>query len=238
MRGAGAPGNRRSANLSAGDESTITDPKPRLNRVDPFGDLHAVSDRGRFTGNRGCLVDELGRTVRHHRGQLWIVCVTAFKDWRSPLAQPGHWTPLFFLDDATALAAGHRPCGLCRRDDYRSYREAVQHGLGLDRELTAADLNRMLAKERLERGRGLDRATDRKTWVADSAELPDGTVVVDADQGALLVRGDTLYAFGFGGWRESGPRPASARMRVLTPPTSVLALEHGYQPVLDVTAFG
>ena len=94
---------------------------PRRNRADPWGDLHAVSARGLFTGNRGCIVDEHEQVVRHHRSStLWITCLTEFRDWRVPLARPNRWTPIFFLDDAVALAAGHRPCATCRRDMYRS----------------------------------------------------------------------------------------------------------------------
>ena len=103
---------------------------PRRNRVDPWGDLHAVSARGLFTGNRGCIVDEREQVVRHHRSPtLWITCLTEFRDWRVPLARPNRWTPIFFLDDAVALAAGHRPCATCRRDMYRSYRDAVDPAL-------------------------------------------------------------------------------------------------------------
>jgi hypothetical protein len=99
---------------------------PRRNRVDPWGDLHAVSARGLFTGNRGCIVDEREQVVRHHRSStLWITCLIEFRDWRVPLARPNRWTPIFFLDDAVALAAGHRPCATCRRDLYRTYRDAV-----------------------------------------------------------------------------------------------------------------
>ena len=73
---------------------------PRRNRVDPWGDLHAVSPRGLFTGNRGCIVDEREQVVRHHRSStLWITCLTEFRDWRVPLARPNRWTPIFFLDD-------------------------------------------------------------------------------------------------------------------------------------------
>jgi hypothetical protein len=91
---------------------------PRRNRIDPFGDLHAVAARGLFTGNRGCLVDDHGGVVRHHRGALWITCVTAWRGRRIGLARPGRWTPVFFLDEAVALAAGHHPCDYCRRDAY------------------------------------------------------------------------------------------------------------------------
>ena len=124
---------------------------PRRNRVDPWGDLHAVSARGLFTGNRGCIVDEREQVVRHHRSStLWITCLTEFRDWRVPLARPNRWTPIFFLDDAVALAAGRRPCATCRRDMYRSYRDAV------DPALRAAELDRRLATERLLSASGWD----------------------------------------------------------------------------------
>src|SRR5215213_6232942 len=131
---------------------------PRRNRVDPFGDLHSVSQRGRFTGNRGCLVDDERRLVRHHMSNLWITCVTELGDRRVPLDAPHRWTPLFFLDDAVALAAGHRPCSYCRRDDYVAYRDAVRDGGGGLERPWASTLNRRLAAERLRRGRGIDRA--------------------------------------------------------------------------------
>jgi hypothetical protein len=207
---------------------SMSETAPRLNRVDPFGDLHSVADRGMFTGNRGCLVNDSRRVVRHHRGQLWITCVTSYRDWKSPLDQPGHWTPLFFLDDAVALAAGHRPCGLCRRDEYRSYREAVQIGTGTTSPPSATDLNGMLASERLQRGRGLHRGRDRKTWAADISHLPDATVILHGARIPALVAGGLLYSFDFAGWLPLGPRPKSERVLVLTPPTSVLALDNGY----------
>jgi hypothetical protein len=83
----------------------------RRNRVDPWGDLHAVDARGLLTGNRGSLVDDAGHVVRHHRSStLWITCLTEFRGHRQPHDDPHRWTPIFFLDEAVALAAGHRPC--------------------------------------------------------------------------------------------------------------------------------
>ena len=125
---------------------------PRRDRVDPWGDLHAAPGRGLLTGNRGCLVDEAGEVVRHHASVLWISCLTEFRGWRWPLAAPRRWTPIFFLDDAVALAAGHRPCGLCRREAYRSYRGAVTAAVGSSTPLSAGELNRRLASERLAHG--------------------------------------------------------------------------------------
>ena len=205
------------------------------NRVDPWGDLHAVSARGLLTGNRGCLVDGMGQVVRHHRGPLWISCLTSFRGWRHPLTQPGRWTPIFFLDDAVALAAGHRPCGLCRRPDYLDYREAVAAAVGSGARLSATDLNRRLAAERLRRGGGLERARDRRLWTADIASLPMGSVIL-ADGIPRLVLNDGLMTFGFEGWLDRDRRPETGLVTVLTPPTSVMALDGGFSPILHPTA--
>jgi hypothetical protein len=205
---------------------------PRRNRVDPFGDLHAVSARGLFTGNRGCVVDDHERVVRHHANtSLWIVCRTEFRGWRWPLARPRRWTPLFFLDDAVALAAGHRPCATCRRADYRGYRDAVTGAVGASTPLSATDLNGRLQRERLRAGRGIARRGDRIVWSAEADTLPDGAVIVGDDGMARLVIGDRTMEFDFDGWRGPEPRP-SGLVTVLTPPTSVAALAHGFQPTL------
>jgi hypothetical protein len=208
---------------------------PRRNRVDPWGDFNAVADRGMFTGNRGCLVDDSREIVRHHRGNLWIVCVTSFRGWRNELDKPGRWTPLFFLDDAVALTAGHRPCAFCRLDAYRSYRDGVSAVLGRATPMRADELNRRLATERLSRGRGLERARDRRLWDAPIDDLPDGSVIA-ADDGARLVVDDRTMAFDFGGWTKPRPRPNRGSVRVITPPTSVAALRGGFHPVLHPTA--
>lgn len=209
---------------------------PRRNRVDPWGDLHATPERGLFTGNRGCVVDGHERVVRHHASSLWIVCRTSFRGWRVGLARPRRWTPLFFLDDAVALAAGHRPCATCCREDYVSYRDAVTTSIGADAPLLAAELNARLDAERLRPGRGLDRAIDRRRWTASITDLPDGTVIVADDREAQLVVGDRVLTFGFGGWRGAQRRPRTGHASVLTPPTSVAALRHGYAPTLHPSA--
>jgi len=189
-----------------------------------------------FTGNRGCVVDDHEEVVRHHASDLWIICRTEFRGWRVALARPRRWTPLFFLDDAVALAAGHRPCSTCRRVDYVSYRDAVGSAVGTDRPLKAWELNRMLAAERLSRGRGLDRAGDRKLWTSAIDDLPDGTVTVDDNGDARLVVDDRLLRFTFDGWTEPIDRPKSGNATVLTPPTSVAALANGFVPTLHHSA--
>ena len=209
---------------------------PRRNRVDPFGDLHAVPQRMSFTGNRGCLVDEDRTLTRHHNGSLWITCVTEFRGWRHQLDQPHRWTPLFFLDDAVALAAGHRPCAFCRQDAYRSYRDSLSAALGSDQPIRAFEINALLNAERLRRGRGISRGSDRRLWTAVSDDLPDGTIVVGESGEARLVRGDCTLAFSFDGWHQPRPRSRGVTVGVITPPTSVAALQHGFKPVLHASA--
>ena len=209
---------------------------PRRNRVDPLGDLHAVSQRMMFTGNRGCLVDDSRTLTHHHNGSLWIICLTDFRGWRHPLDQPHRWTPLFFLDDAVALAAGHRPCAFCRRDAYHSYRDALTTALGRDQPIRAIEINARLNSERLRRGRGLSRGSDRRLWITDSNDLPDGSIVVGETGEARLVRGECTWAFSFDGWHQPRPRVPGVTVEVITPPTSVAAMHHGFKPVLHPSA--
>ena len=184
-----------------------------------------------FTGNRGSLVDDTGAVVRHHRSStLWITCLLEFRGHRQPHADPHRWTPIFFLDEAVALAAGHRPCAYCRRADYQSYRSALAGG---GPRLSAVDLDRRLASERLRRGRGLSRAADRPLWKAPVESLPDGSVVLDPEGAPCLLLTGTLRRFTFDGWAEATSPPPV--VDVLTPPTSVAAIAGGYQPVLTLT---
>ncbi len=201
-----------------------------------------------FTGNRGCLVGvDGGQPVRHHNGSLWIICKTRFKDWRHPLDAPRTWTPLFFLDDAVALAAGHRPCGLCRRDDYLAYRQGVTTASNATEPVLAHELNRRLAAERLRRsrrrGRGhtresrLSRCDDRLPWSAPIDSLPAGTVVLDRSGGRPhLVTQSCLQPFGFDGWGVATDRQTNVTVEVLTPQTSVAALINGYVPTMHPSA--
>lgn len=210
---------------------------PRRNRVDPWGDLHAVPPRGLFTGNRGCLVDGDGRLVRHHSGSLWITCRTQYRGWRHPLGAPRTWTPLFFLDDAVALAAGHRPCGLCRRTDYLAYRGAVEAAIAPGSTVLATELNRRIAAERYRQGRGLIRAQDRILSTSPLDGLPTGTVIVDpTTREPTLVTSNSVQRFTFDGWQKPSERPAGVMAEVLTPATSVAALANGFVPRLHPTA--
>ncbi len=201
---------------------------PRPNRVTPYGTLVAVAARGLFWGNRGCLHDDRGDIVRYSRGQAWLICLLEFKGRRRQLLAPGRLSELFFLDEATALAAGHRPCGECRAAEYRRFREAwtAPHP-GPAWRAPAIDL--VLHRQRLLRP-GV-----RRTYQAPLRTLPDGAMV-ELEGAPWLVWGTRLLAWEPEGYRSSRARPGAARGRVLTPRGTIGALAHGYRPVVHPSA--
>jgi hypothetical protein len=177
----------------------------RQNRCDPLGRLHAVPERGGWMGNRGCLHDAEGRIRRDHAGRRWITCLTGFRGRRRALMQPGRYTELFFLDEATAYAAGHRPCAECRRADYLRFADlwAQIHGPtpGADR------IDAALHAARLQ-GRS------RRLWRAPLEGLPPGAMVLAAGTPAL-VAGGSLWRWSHAGYTPSAPVPGC--LDVLTP---------------------
>jgi hypothetical protein len=210
-------------------------PVPRQNRVTPSGELIATPERGTFMGNRGVLHDDAGRIKRAWQVKRWIVCVLEFRGRRRSVMAPGHYTELFFLDEATALAAGHRPCAECRRQRFNAFCAAwaVAHGsAGESRRPTAAEIDGRLHAERV----GPERS--KRSYVASPDELPDGVFlrVPGWGDGAYLLWGESLLAWSPGGYRERRPRPAGEAVTVLTPPSTVAALRAGYAPEVHATA--
>jgi hypothetical protein len=197
---------------------------PRPNRMTPFGVPEADPARGLFMGNRGCLVDGQGRLARGWRGERWITCLLEFKGRRRrPLMAPGRYTELFFLDEATALAAGHRPCAECRRADLNAFRAAWL-------QVHPCDAGRLeVLDHRLHAERT---APDR--WRADARELPDGAMVA-LDGAPWLVLDGALLAWSHGGYTAGRALPA-APVPVLTPPSSVAVLAAGWRPRLHPSA--
>src|SRR6202035_4637510 len=143
---------------------------PRQNRVTPDGTLIAVPDRGLFWGNRGPLLDRQGRLVRYSRGRAWAICVLSFKGRRRQLWAPGRLTELYFLDEATALAAGHRPCGECRYRDYQAFKAAYLRAHPCDEPSVGAIDARMHADR-------LSGPRIHRTYPARVGDLPDGTMI-------------------------------------------------------------
>ena len=203
---------------------------PRQNRVTPYGALIAVPDRGMFWGNRGVLHDPEGRLVRYSRGRAWAICVLEFKGRRRQQWAPGRLTELFFLDEATALAAGHRPCAYCRNDEYQAYRRAWQKAHGLAEPPRAVEMDAQLHPERV------DRATKRqRTTQARAGDLPDG-VMIRREGRLWLLAGGQLLEWSFAGYLSRSPVPGPEELaEVLTPPSSVAVLAQGYRPLLHPT---
>ncbi len=186
---------------------------PLRNRVTPLSELVAVPDRGLVYGNRGCLHDAAGNIRRLQATRRWIACRLEFKGWhRSPLLRPGKFTELFFLDEATAFAAGHRPCALCRREDYNRFLALTGAG-GAD------EIDLRLDAERLD-GR------DRRIHDLSGADLPDGAFVLREGE-PWLVLGRELLRWTPGGYTDRAPRPPG-RVRVVTPPSLLEVLRAGW----------
>jgi len=182
--------------------------------------------RGLLYGNRGVLHDDRGELVRGWQVRRWIACRLEFKGRRRTLLQPGRFTELFFLDEATALAAGHRPCAECRREDFVRFRQAWAEDRGQDPP-RADDLDRVLHAERIDGGKRLHPATLR--------DLPGGSMVADEGRAWLVVHGD-LIAWSPFGYGERRAVPGSTRVLSLTAPSVIGALQAGYAPMLHPTA--
>ena len=201
---------------------------PRQNRVTPLSELIATPARGLVYGNRGCLHDDAGRIRRHHNGNRWIACRLRFKDWhRTPLMQPGRFTELFFLDEATAFAAGHRPCALCRRADYDRFVELWQR-LHPDGPTDANGIDAHLHGERFERRMRTQRHHD-----APIDDLPGGVFVLHEGV-PHLVLDDRLQRWAPDGYTDAAERPSGAQARVITPPSMVAILDAGWAPAVPL----
>ncbi len=200
---------------------------PRRNRVTPLGELIADPARGLVYGNRGCLHDAGGEIRRAWNGKRWIACRLEFRGWqRGPLMQPGRFTELFFLDEATALAAGHRPCALCRRDDYLRLLE-IWHIRDPD-QARADAVDARLQVERLVPG-----TRARRYHEAPYDELPDGAFVLREGL-PQLVLGEWLLAWTPGGYGGAVARPGGEGAVVITPPSLVAVLRAGWESALPL----
>jgi len=206
------------------------------NRVTPWGDIVADAARGLFTGNRGILHDPETRTLhptRRWTNKAWIVCACDFggvkRDVMGFNGRDGKagWTELFFLDEATALSAGHRPCFYCRKADAARFQAAWAAGNGGDTP-RAGDMDAVLHAERLD-----GRAKRLHPLPCPAEDLPDGTMVAGGRE-ALLMRNGRAWRWSFTGY--AAPRPPPQGLKLLTPPSTVRALRAGYVPAMHSTA--
>jgi hypothetical protein len=196
---------------------------PLRNRVTPLGELIAAPERGLVYGNRGCLHDERREIRRRYATKRWIACRLSFRGRRrSPLMMPGRFTELFFLDEATALAAGHRPCAECRRSDYNRFTElwSTLHA----GQIGADAIDAQLHGERLAPGK-----RERLLHEARYSALPDGTFVLEAGVPQLVLAGQ-LLTWSPGGYCDRHRRPRNGRATVITPPSLIAILHSGWSP--------
>lgn len=203
------------------------------NRVTPFGNIIADPARGLFTGNRGIIHDPDTKSLLKRRwtSKAWIICVCDFKGRRRDVfGRNGRnggagWTELFFLDEATALAAGHRPCFTCQRDKAVAFQDAYSKGQGEDK-LSAPQMDSVLHAERLD-----SRLKRRHTLDQDWKLLPNGTFIGCEDDALMICNGRTLL------WTPQGYQDRNVSPQYLiTPPSVVAALQSGYLPVLHDSA--
>lgn len=186
---------------------------PQRNRVTPYGEIVVSALRCEWMGNRGCLHRDTD-IVRPWNGKRWITCALEFRGWVAPKWEAGRWTALFFYDEAVALAAGHRPCALCRRPDYLRYCAA----LGMK---GADDIDARLHRDRLD---GRRKRLHTMPW----GDVPVGAFV-DLAGVSMLVAEDRLQIWSAdGGYGATLERPATGSARVITPLTNVVALAAGY----------
>jgi hypothetical protein len=208
---------------------------PKQNRVTPFGEIVATPERGTFMGNRGVLHDDAGQMRRPWQVKRWLVCVLEFRGRKRQVMRPGHYTELFFLDEATALAAGHRPCAECRHARFLAFCNAwgtANPSEGGSSRPTATAIDDRLHAERIASGRS------KRSFMGSLDELPDGTIATIAAWGeqAYLVLGDHLLAWSPKGYGERRLRPKGAEAKVLTPKSTVETIRAGYVPEIHGSA--
>jgi hypothetical protein len=202
---------------------------PLQNRVNPFGALIATSARGAWTGNRGVIHNKGKEIVRKYAVKYWITCALEYKDYRRKVMSPNRWTELFFLDEATAFAAGHRPCGFCRHADFKRFKNlwvianGEQYGLADKTKIDIIDA--IIHLERLDKN-GL-----KKTFKATLTTLPDGSFITfDEMSEAYLWFEQNLYKWSFDGYTQVFQFDKDQEVNVLTPLSYIAVFKAGYVP--------
>jgi hypothetical protein len=199
---------------------------PLQNRVTPFGDIIAVTQRGSMMGNRGIIHDPTRKTLLKKRwaSRAWIICVCQFRNVRRDVMARRSWTELFFLDEATALSAGHRPCFYCQRQRAKEFQAAWAGGNATELP-SAPQMDAVLHGERIDQT-GCKKHHPLETTIRD---LPDGTMLASGADAFLVSNGKTLL------WSWEGYSPAEidlSRTTLLTPPSTVRTLKAGFTPLM------
>jgi hypothetical protein len=201
---------------------------PLQNRVNPFGAIVATPERGAWTGNRGVIHNVEKQIIKHHAVKYWITCVLDYKGkWRAVMS-PNRWTELFFLDEATAFAAGHRPCGFCRYTDFKKFKSLWIAANGAHYNVTEQTkmdiIDGYIHQERL------NKDGSHQRFKALLHALPTGTFIAMENKKACLWYKGKLFEWSFSGYREVLDIPKNQEVEVLTPSSYVNVFKMGYEP--------
>jgi hypothetical protein len=200
------------------------------NRVDPYGNIIKTSARGSWTGNRGVLHNAGKEILRPFRLKAWITCLLEFKGRKRRVMAPDRWTELFFLDEVTAFAAGHRPCFECRRQDavrFKDFWLKGNPGYHFDERTSINEIDKILHNERI------DRNGSKITFTENSANLPNGTFI-QYESLPFLVLDGLIFKWSPFGYEKRIPIPPLDEMIVLTPRSIVNAFRAGYIPQVSL----
>jgi hypothetical protein len=207
---------------------------PLQNRVDPWGQLQAVDSRGALLGNRGIIHNEKKHIVAQWRSKAWITCQIQFKGRESPIFAPDSYSQLFFVDEATAFAAGHRPCAECRRDRYNEFKAAWVQS---NREQIETENPSVIEIDKVLHSERVFEDKRKRTFAAQIGTLPQGTFVVLEGKPLLLWRGK-LFEWSFDGYsRSKSSLSPSLSVAVLTPGSIVRLFASGFTPQVHVSAY-
>ena len=199
------------------------------NRVDPFGNVIKTTARGHWMGNRGLIHDEQQNIIRPFKLKAWLTCVLEFKDRKRKVMSPNLYTELFFLDEATAFAAGHRPCFECRRKDYNHFKTAWLKGnpeYGFDEKTSINEIDKILHEERM------DKHGQKIMYEASIKNIPDGTFILLDDKPGV-IKNNLFYGWSPFGYEKEKALPNIKKVTVLTPKSVVNTFSAGYVPQIQ-----
>jgi hypothetical protein len=203
------------------------------NRVGPFGDLIKTNARGSWMGNRGILHNEQQQILRPYKLKAWITCVLAFKDRKREVMSPNRYTELFFFDEATSFAAGHRPCFECRRNDYNRFKVFWLKGnpeYGFNEKTSIQKIDDIIHQERI------DRNKSKVTFEEDVYHIPDGSFILIDDK-AFLVFEKKIFLWSPYGYETGKPLPEEDTLTVITPRSLIKTFQAGYQPQINLSIY-
>lgn len=200
----------------------------KQNRVNPQGDIVSIPERGHWLGNRG-VIHRDGKIIRPFKLKAWITCVLEFKNRKFEIMAPNRWTQLFFMDEATALSAGHRPCAECRREAFNRFKTYWIKGnpeYGFNQKTKIGEIDAVLHRERI------DDQNQKVTFQQKPEKLPDGVFVLYNSHPHLVLNGK-LYPWSAAGYLKSIDLPKNQLYEVLTPSSTVNMIAAGYQPEIN-----